>query len=238
MFRSGPFLNIFAPPWAVGERLQFSHYLRFYVAFFVYYMGLPFALLAHLLGLYHIRFYAADVAILVFSPSDLFTRFRVAVHFILRCENPDSAWLSAANYTGMRYPSRRPFLGEKTMISGGQFAKYQSLLHCMIDLMLRLTPVPADLRSQDDSVLAAWLVRNFQGYSGSLQNIPKGSESCYTAVATGQSSLRSFSLPSFPASVLFLAFGFLFWWVLLDRRGFERFTGLRLRSLPLIGRYM
>jgi hypothetical protein len=243
-FRSGPFLNIFAPPFISGERLQFSHYLRFYVAFFLYYLGLPFALLLHLFSLYHIRFYAADVAILVFSPSDLFSRFRLAVHFILRCENPDAAWLQASNYTGMRYPGQRPFIGEKVTIQGGQFAKYQSLLHCMLDLMIRLTPVPVDLRSEDDRVLATWLVRNYQGYSGSLDNVPASQRSCYTEVAAGRQTLASFNLPSFPVSVLALSLGFFLWWALLDRRGFERATGVRLgrlrntlRSLPLVGRY-
>jgi len=181
-----------------------------------------------LFRVYEIRYYAADVAILVFSPSDLFSRFRVAVHFILRCENPAAAWLEANNFTGMRYPSQRPFAGERVTIQGGTFAKYQSLLHCLFDLMIRLTPVAADLRSQDDKVLATWLVRNYQGYSGSLQNVPSAQRSCYTEVATGARALSAYSLPSFPASVLAWGLGFLIWWALLDRRGFERATGIRL----------
>lgn len=231
MFRSGPFLAIFAPPWASGERLQFSHYARFFTGWFLYWLGLPVAFLLHLFGFYHIRYYAADVAILVFSPSDLFSRFRVAVHFILRCENPETAWLEVYNYTGMRYPGQRPFFGEKVTISGGQFLKYQSLFHCLADLMVRLTPVPADLRSNDDKILATWLVRNYQGYSGSLENVPSNQKSCYTEVAAGRQSLASFNLPSFPVSVLALGVGFLSWWALLDRRGFEKATGLRLGSV-------
>jgi len=242
-FTSGPFLAVFAPPWASGERLTASHYFRFYVAWFLYWLGLPVAYLLHLFGLYHIRFYAADCAILAFSPSDLFGRFRLAVHFILRCENPASEWLEVANYTGMRYPSGRPFLGERVTIRGAAFAKYSSLLHCLIDLMIRLTPVPADLRSQDDKVLATWLTRNYQGYSGSLDNVPASQRSCYTEVAAGRQFLSSFNLPSFPVSVLAFGVGFLFWWAVLDRRGFERSTGIRLarvrnilRSIPVLGR--
>jgi len=102
--------------------------------------------------------------------------------------------------------------------------------------MIRLTPVAADLRSQDDKVLATWLVRNYQGYSGSLQNVPSAQRSCYTEVASGAQSLSAYSLPSFPISVLAWGLGFLVWWALLDRRGFERSTGIRLAFLSRLWR--
>ena len=234
-FTSGPFLAVFAPPFLSGSSLKAGHYIRFYVAFFLYYLGLPLALLLHLFGTYHIRFYALDVVFLSFMYfSD---KLRKAGHFILVCENPGNAWLEARNYIGMRAVARRPTASSGSVtISGGSFASYPSLLHCMFDLGLwfeHFESVRADIsNAQDDKGISLPLFRIYEGRGNATPNA-QSPKSCYEAVASGSKSFSDYPpLGSFgSATVLFFTcagFGFLFWWWLLDPRGFERSTGIKL----------
>jgi len=230
-FREGSFFAIFAPPFVSGERLKLQHYLRFYLGFFVYYMGLPLALILHLFGVYHVRFYAADVALLV---SGMFgDKFRKALHFILICENPSSSHLSLNNYTGMRYPSGRPFFGSKGTIDNSAFASYQSLLHCMLDAVQRLSALKDGINAAgDDKALALVLARNWvrlnANYTPNCQRVNDCYDKAYCEGLDGFSPLGSQFANSKTLFFACLGVGFFLFWYVIDPRSFERTTGVKL----------
>jgi len=229
-FTGGSFFAIFAPPFVSGERLKLQHYLRFYLGFFVYYMGLPLALFLHLLGVYHIRFYAADTALLV---SGMFgEKFRKALHFILICENPSSSYLSLNNYTGMRYPSQRPFFGSKGAIGNSDFAAYQSLFHCMLDAVQRLSGLKDAISAAgDDKALALVLARNWVRLNANYTPNCQRPADCYDrAHCEGLAPFSPVGKQFGNSTVLFFAclgFGFFLFWYLIDPRSFERTTGVK-----------
>jgi hypothetical protein len=230
-FRSGSFLAIFAPPFLVGERLKLQHYVRFYLGFFAYYMGLPLALLLHLLGVYHVRFYALDVALLV---TGIFSdKVRKAGHFILVCENPDSGFLSLNNYTGMFYPTSRPFFGSRGSVGNSAVSQYQSLLHCMLDLAQRLSELRDQLNGAgDDRALVLVLARNYVRSNANYTPNCQRPSDCYdTAYCRGLDSFPPVGTDFSKSTILFFAclgLGFFLFWYLLDPRSFERTTGIRL----------
>ena len=234
---SGNFSAIFAPPIIRGERLIGSHYIRFYLAFFLYYLGLPIALLAHFFGLYHVRNYAADVAFIAWGVLGS----RRYVHFILRAESPAAPWLAINNYTGMHLPSQRPYVGEPYTLSGRRVLKYDSLFHCMFDLAIRLHPYPAALASNNDRQAGAWLRQYFAGDSNPSQS-PRHP---YDSLEQGTITYKSLKpMPEDFTPFAVLALGVFLWWALLDRKSFEKTTGIKLasvskylRSIPAIGKY-
>lgn len=213
---------ILAPPWLSGERLRADHYLRFFLAFFLYYLGLPVALLLHFLGVYHVRNYALDVSAFAFG----WFASRKYLHFVLRAESPGPTWLRNNNYVGMLYPSVRSFLGSKSSdtvtISGKVYhlARYDSLLHCMVDFMIRMTPAPAPLLGNDDKAAGAWFRQHYEGKS--QPPTPPGA-TIYERLETGAVTLSQVR-PIPPDFMPFvpLAIGFLLWWAVLDFRGFSR----------------
>jgi hypothetical protein len=229
-FRNGSFLAIVAPPFLVGERLKLQHYVRFYLGFFLYYMGLPLALFLHLFGLYHIRFYAVDVALLV---TGLFSdKVRKAAHFILICENPDTGFLSLNNYTGMFYPTTRPFFGSRGTVGNSAVSRYQSLFHCMLDLAQRLSELQSQLNAAgDDRALVLVLARNYVRSNANYTPNCQRPNDCYdTAYCQGLGSFSPVGTDFSKSTALFfvcLGFGFFLFWYLLDPRSFERVTGVR-----------
>lgn len=215
---SGPVLAIFAPPFVRGRDLTSSHFFRFYVAFFLYYLGLPVALPLHLFGVYHIRNYALDVAAFSFG----WFASRRYLHFILRAESPSSTWLAEYNYTGMKYPTSRPTVASRSsvVVEGSHISKYDSLLHCMFDLLIRLTPAPAPLVGTDDRAAGQWLRRNYLGRSTNPS--PPGSNP-YERLELGTDTLANYKpIPPDYMPFVPLALGFFFWWAVLDFRGFSR----------------
>lgn len=230
-FTEGSFFAIFAPPFVSGERLKLQHYLRFYIAFFLYYMGLPLALLLHLFGFYHIRFYTADVALLA---SGMFNdKARKALHFILICENPSSSHLSLNNYVGMRYPSERPFFGSKGMVENSAFAQYQSILHCMLDVVQRMMGFKDAINGAgDDKALALVLARNYARLSSNYNPNCQKPADCYDkAYCEGMDGFSPVGKDFGTSKTLFflcLGMGFFLFWYLIDPRSFERTTGIKL----------
>jgi len=230
-FRSGPLFAIFAPPFVSGEKLKLQHYLRFYFGFLVYYMGLPPAFILHLFGVYHIRFYAADVALLV---SGLFSdKVRKALHFILICENPADSFLSLNNYTGMFYPSERPFFGSKGTVGNSSVASYQSLLHCMLDAAQRISYLKDALNNAgDDKALMLILCRNYprlnSNYTPNCQKPADCYDKAYCEGLDGFTPVGKQFGNSKTLLFLCLAVGFLLFWYLIDPRSFERTTGIKL----------
>lgn len=221
---AGDAMAIIAPPFLSGERLTTTHYVRFYIAFFLYYLGLPVALVLHLFGTYHIRNYALDVAAFAFG----WFATRRYLHFILKAESPGPLWLRNNNYIGMLYPEIRPFAGQKSSdtvtIRGKTYhiAKYQSLLHCMFDLLIRLTPAPAPLVGTDDRAAGAYLRERYEG-TPNRPNPP--GQTAYQQLELGTTTLSNYKpIPPDFMPLLPLALGFLFWWALLDYRGFSRFV--------------
>ena len=230
-FRSGPFFAIFAPPFVSGERLKLQHYLRFYLGFFVYYMGLPFALILHLFGVYHIRFYALDVALLV---TGVFSdKVRKAMHFVLICENPADSFLSLNNYTGMFYPTSRPFFGSKGTLGNSSVSSYQSLFHCMLDAAQRVTTLKDDLNNAgDDKALMLVLARNYPRQNANYTPNCQKPADCYDkAYCEGIEKFSPVGTDFANSKKLFffcLGLGFFLFWYLIDPRSFERTTGIKL----------
>jgi hypothetical protein len=230
-FKSGSFFSIFAPPFVSGERLNLQHYIRFYLGFLVYYLGLPLALLLHLFGVYHIRFYAVDVAFLV---TGLFSdKVRKAAHLVLICENPDSGFLSLNNYTGMFYPTGRPFFGSRGAVGNSAVSRYLSLFHCMLDLAQRFTTLKGELNAAgDDKALALVLARNYVRSNANYNPNCQKPNDCYdTAYCRGLDSFPPVGTDFSKSTTLLFAclgLGFFLFWYLFDPRSFERTTGFRL----------
>jgi hypothetical protein len=228
---SGSFFAIFPLPYVSGERLKLQHYLRFALGFVIYYMGLPLALLLHLFGIYHIRFYAADVAFLV---TGLFSeKVRKAQHFILICEDPADSFLSLNNYTGMFYPSSRPFFGTKGAVGNNSVAQYSSLFHCMLDAAQRMSYLKGDLESAgDNKALMLVLCRNYPRSNANYTPNCQKPNDCYDrAYCDGLEKFPPVGTDFSDSTYLFFAclgVGFFLWWYLIDPRSFERTTGLKI----------